>query len=310
MAESSKKPKKSKEERAKEFLSNSAFARNAFLLFNKATDIVSAQEQGDLQSAKQILEQMLHSILFLGHIHVPVYRPEHIFSDMEMLQRTMNVSPKPFECFQTHVALRTPFSYFLQLLTVCYSENQEATVKNKLAALLADCKKSGDRYPLISIVICICEYNNRRYYGASLSCESDKERKIMTSVSCLKVWHRKVSSAVMSMFPQDTGTQCTIQLPATVRCEAFALEDMSQVKPPCGRCHQLYSLPGHTDILNEPGNCAETEAISNLLQGQDVSTITGGVYSDQEIKERMTACFTQTMKKNNADKYNIQVVYN
>ncbi|XP_026998321.2 uncharacterized protein LOC113640148 isoform X2 [Tachysurus fulvidraco] len=267
MAESSKKPKKSKEERAKEFLSNSAFARNAFLLFNKATDIVSAQEQGDLQSAKQILEQMLHSILFLGHIHAAVYRPEWIFSDVEMLQKTIKDFPKPFDLFQTHVAQRTPFSYFLQLLTVCYSENQEATVKNKLAALLADCKKS--------------------------------------------VWHRKVSSAVMSMFPQDTGTQCTIQLPATVRCEAFALEDMSQVKPPCGRCHQLYSLPGHTDILNEPGNCAETEVISNLLQGQDVSTITGEVYSDQVIGERMTACFTETMSKiKKADKYNIQNVYN
>ncbi|GAA6074594.1 uncharacterized protein LOC119217615 [Tachysurus ichikawai] len=46
-------------------------------------------------------------------------------------------------------------------------------------------------------------------------------------------------------FPQDTGPPRTIQLPATVRCEAFAVEDMSHVKPPCGRCHQLYSLPGH-----------------------------------------------------------------
>ncbi|GAA6074596.1 uncharacterized protein LOC113640148 isoform X1 [Tachysurus ichikawai] len=261
---------------------------------------------------------MLHSILFLGHIHAAVYCPEYIFLDMDMLHRTMKDFPKPFALFRTHVAQRTPFSYFLQLLTVCYSQGHETTVKKNLSQFLGDCKKKGDRYPLISTVICICEYDKHTYYGASLSCESDIEREIMTSVSCLKVWHHKISSAVMSKFPQDTGPPRTIQLPSTVGCKAFAVEDMSQVKPPCGRCHQLYSLPGHTDILNEPGNCAETEAISNLLQDQEgvseQTTITGGVYSDQEIKERITACFNQhmrdiNMKKKKADNYNILDVY-
>ncbi|XP_060721254.1 uncharacterized protein LOC132842545 isoform X1 [Tachysurus vachellii] len=300
----------SKEERAKEFLSNSAFARNAVLLFNKANDIVSAQEQGDLRSdAKLILEEMLHSILFLGNIHNTVYCPEYIFPHVQKLDKIKEDFPRPFDLFQTHVAQRTPFSYFLQLLTVCYSQGHETRMMEILSEILGDCKKKGDRYPLISSVICICEYNKHRYYGVSLSCESGREREIMTSVSCLKVWHRKISFAVMSMFPQDTGTPHTIQLPATVRCVAFDVKDMSQVKPPCERCNQLYSLPGHTDGLNEPGNCAETEAISNLLQDQEgvseQTTITGGVSSDQEIKERMTAFFNQHMN----DNYNILRVY-
>ncbi|KAK2864891.1 hypothetical protein Q7C36_004045 [Tachysurus vachellii] len=300
MAESFKKPKKSKEERAKEY-SKPAFATNAFLLFKKATDIVSAKEQG---KGKLILEEILHSILFLGNIHVPVYRPEHIFSDKEMLHRTKEDFPRPFDLFQTEVAQRTPFCYFLQLLTECYSQENETTVKKNLSGLLGDCKKSGERYPLISSVICICEYNKHRYYG----------REIMTSVSCLNVWDCKVASAVMSMFPQDTGTPRTIQLPATVRCEAFDVEDMYNVKPPCGRCNQLYSLPGHTDVLNKAGNCAETEAISNLLQDQEgvseQTTITGGVYSDQEVEEWMTACFKKHMSNINMnDNYDIQVVY-
>ncbi|KAF4080873.1 hypothetical protein AMELA_G00176350 [Ameiurus melas] len=71
MAERSE--KKSKEERGMEFEKNTYFAHNAFILFYKA-EIVAKCFEADLETwekvkVKQILDQMLHSILFLGRIH-------------------------------------------------------------------------------------------------------------------------------------------------------------------------------------------------------------------------------------------------
>ncbi|XP_058260248.1 uncharacterized protein LOC131362368 isoform X2 [Hemibagrus wyckioides] len=312
-------------------LCGDGFPKNAFNLFNKAIKIVSDKtleaasslSEEDLEKAKQILDHMLHSILFLGNIQATCYLPKYIFSDVEMLNRTMNDFPDAFHHYQTYVARRTPFSYFVELVTVCYRQENVMipTVILILSELLSNCKKSGDLYPLISTVICICETDNLNYYGVSLSCESDREREIMTAVSCLHVWHPKVSSAVMSVFPEGTGNPRSIKLPDKVSCRAYAVEDMSQVKPPCRRCHELYSLPGPSENLNDPGNCAETEAISNLLHCQkgvdDKTTIAVGVYNDQEIRGKMTTCFNENMNKINMKKskgnhinYNILTVYN
>ncbi|XP_053493458.1 uncharacterized protein LOC128615418 isoform X1 [Ictalurus furcatus] len=287
--------KKSKEERVIEYVTKSNFVHNAFILFKKATDIVAecfpfctlTEEQ---QILKQILDQMLHSILFSGHIHAK-YPANVIFDHFEILGATMTDFPKPIKQYKTHVALRTPFSFLLELVTKCYGQNNESTVKKKLSHILQCCKKSSDDYPLISTVICICEISGSTYYGASLSCGSDKEQKIMTAVSCLHVWHPKVSSAVTSVFPDGSGEPHSVKLPDTVSCRAYAMEDLGNLKPPCKRCNQLYSLPNHTDNLNTAGNCAETEAISNLLKAKedvnDRTTINGGVYDKTEIKQKM-----------------------
>ncbi|MCI4395191.1 hypothetical protein PGIGA_G00177500 [Pangasianodon gigas] len=305
MAESDKKTKKSKEERAKAFCSN-AFAHNAFFLFDKATEIV--KDYGSSTQMKQILDQMLHSILFLGNIHFSRYLPEYIFADVEMFHQTSEDFPGPFSHYQTHMALRTPFSYFLELVTICYG-NDENIVKNTLSEILHDCRKSGDQYPLISTVICICESGASRYYGASLSCLSDQEREIMTAVSCVHVWHLNVSSAVMSVFPDDTGEPRSIKLPDTVKCRAYAVADIGQLKPPCKRCNQLYSLPGHTDHENPPGNCAETEAISNFFKAEKHGNSRQTLFrhNHQEEMQRMSNCFDKNMKK--GMNYNINRVY-
>ncbi|XP_053346271.1 uncharacterized protein LOC128515995 [Clarias gariepinus] len=261
---------------------------------------------------------MLHSILFLGNIHPAQYNPKDIFAETEVFKKTMDDFPASFKYYQTHVAKRTPFSYFLELVTICYDENNENMVKGKLCEILRGCKKSGDQYPLISVVICICERGESRYYGASLSCESDREREIMTSVSCLHVWDRLVSFAVMSVFSADPGGVRTIQFQC--QCRAYALENMEQEKPPCGRCSQLYSLPNpdpeDIDFRNPAGNCAETEAISNLLLQKNSGVITEGVYEHQVIEEVMTACFNRNINeimekrgRGNRNEYNINTFY-
>ncbi|KAF4080872.1 hypothetical protein AMELA_G00176340 [Ameiurus melas] len=217
----------------------------------------------------------------------------------------MSDFPKPFEQYQNHVALRTPFSFLLELLTY-YGQSNEENVKRELSEILDDCEKSGDEYTLISIVMCVCERGESRQYGACLSCGSDIAKNIMTAVSCLHVWHPKVSSAVMSMFPDDAGEPHSIKLPDTVRCRAYAMEKLEELKPPCKRCNQLYSLPDPTDHLNTPGTCAETEAISNLLRAEE------GVSDQCEITQNMENYFKTNMQKlrktNNRD-YKIDRVY-
>lgn len=68
---------------------------------------------------------MLHSILFLGYIHASVYVPERIFGAGEMLERTKDAYPEPFYHYRNHVALRTPFSCFLELV----SDNEALIIK-------------------------------------------------------------------------------------------------------------------------------------------------------------------------------------
>ncbi|XP_053492014.1 uncharacterized protein LOC128614599 [Ictalurus furcatus] len=194
---------------------------------------------------KQKLDQMLHSILFLCYIHSS-YRAEVIFAQMEILNRTKTYFPIPFEQYQTHVALQKPFSFLLELVTKCYGQYDEFIVKDMLSEILDGCKKSGVLFPLISTVICVCKNVWSRYYGASLSCESVPQRELMTAVSCVNVWHPKVSSSVMSVFPDGDGEPHRIEHPDRVKCRAYAIEGLRQLKPPCETCNKLYSLPGHT----------------------------------------------------------------
>ncbi|XP_053087567.1 uncharacterized protein LOC128317724 [Pangasianodon hypophthalmus] len=209
---------------------------------------------------------MIHSILFFGNIHEEKYGPEDIFGTLH--DKIRERFPEPFSQYTTCVPQKTPFSYFLELV-VKFCDHAEDRVKEKLSETLRECGKSGDLYPLIAVVICICEIGDSRYYGASLSCGSDKVREIMTTVSCLHVWHPKVSSAVMSVFPDDTAKEAHgIILPDSVKCKAYAVVKISKLKRPCKRCSDLFSLPNNTDVLNYPGNCAETEAISNFLHAE------------------------------------------
>ncbi|XP_026765943.3 uncharacterized protein LOC113524029 isoform X1 [Pangasianodon hypophthalmus] len=307
-----------REQRAQSQLIKDKFPQNARFLFFEAVALVSRTELGgdDQLNMNQILEKMLHSILFLGNIHPAKYNPQDIFENS--YNYTVELFPGPFNRYRTHVPLQTPFSYFLELVLKCYGQNNEDTVKDKLFKTLKNYKGfGGKKTPLISTVICICENGVSRYYGASLSCGSDTARKIMTAVSCVHVWHLKVSSAVMSVFPDDTGEPRSIKLPDTVKCRAYAVADMRKLKPPCKRCNQLYSLPDHTHHPNPPGNCAETEAISNFFKAEKHGNSRQTLFrhNHQEEMQRMSNCFDMNMeqrmeRRSVRDNYSISVVYN
>ncbi|XP_036421613.1 uncharacterized protein LOC118805114 [Colossoma macropomum] len=319
MAEQGQRKKLTKAERAKLLLTKQAFPQNAFFIFNKATEFV--RETGI--QGNDLLDQMLHSILFLGNIHAARYPPEVIFADEDIYDKSMCAFPTPFTRYREDVPQRTPFSYFLELI-VRYCGEHEEEVKAILREILRGCKKSDIQYPLISSVISICQVSNKRYYGGSLTCPGEIEREIMTAVSCLHVWHPYVSSAVLGVFPEDTTEprfpDGAITLPDSVVCRAFDIENLSEVKPPCERCHELYSLPNHTNNRNNPGNCAETEAISNLLVNEegvtDETQMKQVIVARDEVEKRMSAHFNIKMNDRmsgrspeNQDSYDIKRKY-
>ncbi|KAL6461060.1 hypothetical protein MHYP_G00310260 [Metynnis hypsauchen] len=313
--------KKTKEERAKLFLIKQAFPQNAFFIFNKATEFVTeADTEGN-----DLLDQMLHSILFLGNINVARYPPDVIFAHKDIYEKSEYAFPTPFARYRNYVPQRTPFSYLLELIVrYCSAHEEEEEVKAILGQILNGCKRSKLQYPLISSVISICQVSNRRYYGGSLTCPGDIERQVMTAVSCLHVWHPYVSSAVLGVFPEDTTDprfpDGAIKLPNSVVCRAYDIENLSEVKPPCERCHELYSLPEPRGIRHDPGNCAETEAISNLLINEkevtDDTEMHELIVAIDVIRERMSAHFNIKMNdrmsgrsETSRDIYDINNIY-
>ncbi|KAF7686528.1 hypothetical protein HF521_015890 [Silurus meridionalis] len=70
----------------------------------KNQDILESMENCYLRNLSIIMEkcqvEVLHSILFLGHIHVTCYSPENIFAKEEILRQTMEDFPGPFERYK------------------------------------------------------------------------------------------------------------------------------------------------------------------------------------------------------------------
>ncbi|XP_062846984.1 uncharacterized protein LOC134309264 [Trichomycterus rosablanca] len=290
---------------AAKFKSKYYFSMNAYLLYIEANNLVKqfgTEDQMDqIKKLHQVLEQMLHSILFIGNIQDSKCCPEDIFSNSELHDATKKLYPGPFKSYETHLPKRTPFSYFLELVWTCVSPDEEM-VKTTLCEVYR-CHSHKKKKPLISPVICICEFGSSRYCGASLSCRSKTVGKIMTAVSCAHVWHRYVSSAVMTSINTKRKRRRknrSIKILCRVECNAYCLK-MKEPKKPCLRCHELFSLPGHTRTKNYPGNCAETEAISNLLHAErsvsNQTIIINGAFNQSVIKQRMQAYFEEAISE-------------
>lgn len=175
-------------------------------------------------------------------------------------------------------------------------------MKHRLFEVFERCEFNYQRNTFISKVLCICEFGSSRYFGASLSCRSKTEREIMTAVSCAYVWHQIVSSAVTTSIISENNRQRkkSITIPSEVKCSAYSLKNM-EPKAPCLRCHELFGLSGHAKNRNLPGNCAETEAISNLLNAEhrvrDGTVISNGAFNQSVVKQRMKAVFDDAISE-------------
>ncbi|XP_026203894.1 uncharacterized protein LOC113154101 [Anabas testudineus] len=280
-----------------------SFRSNAILLITKMLDWHDLYPGG-----KHLVEEMLHSIFFLGKINRPPYSPEMIFgSDVVMLQRLKLSYPRPFECYLSHQPKRSPFSCVEDMVVYLAEEWNENLIKHLLQNITNNLKTK----PLISSTVGVSQKKKKksrkkkkkknpasvRYYGVSMSTSGGDAGQIMIAASCLSYWDNYVADAVMTYYPVKVKKDYfdgTIKLPNTIRCKAFRISDGVEMSP-CRSCGNLFGLRVYpTADVPVPrewayGNCAEAESLSTLLKNEsgikEQARPTSVMYTDENKKE-------------------------
>ncbi|XP_035849166.1 uncharacterized protein LOC116041279 isoform X2 [Sander lucioperca] len=258
-----------------EFLEQEPFRRNAFLIIDKMVKLNS--EHANIM----LVDEILHSIFFLGKINKIPYSPEDILSgDEDLLNALKGRYPQPFKLYSSQLPRRSPFSCVLDMIVDLTRQTHqgkrqeqeiEKEIKEKLRRLIRELEL-GKNEPLVSSTICVSHSpktpNAFRYYGVSMSTSGRNPGKILIAASCFSSWDSYVAGAVMTYYPNKVKREYfdgTIILPKQhVRCQAFNLFE-ERDKLPCRSCGNLFGLT--TDEKKEwpYGNCAEAESVSNLL---------------------------------------------
>ncbi|XP_031170420.2 uncharacterized protein LOC116060813 [Sander lucioperca] len=226
-----------------------------------------------------LVDEVLHSIFFLGKIKMPIFSPADIVSDDPHLINTLREPhPGPFDHYSSQVPRRSPFSCVLDMVVNVTGQNNEGEIRQWLQTFVG--RLRGDiNKPLVSKTICVSQSNppgSVRFYGVSMSADGAVPKKILIGASCLSSWDEYVADAVMTYYPEPnrrpfvrkTYFDGTIRVPENVRCETFDLYD-GGLKPPCKSCGELFGLTTTETRGFAHGNCAEAESLSNLFQGDE-----------------------------------------
>ncbi|XP_068118556.1 uncharacterized protein [Hyperolius riggenbachi] len=249
--------------------------------------------QKQLQNAKaskeetlHYMQRVLHSIFFFGHINHPQIKPEE-FIPTDKLETYKRVFQNSFKEYNTHFPRQAPYSILLEYMTKVNNTGNPESLMEKLVELnksLRTLNEEGEQvvanYFDFSASVVTQSYikdpNNANilecFYGASLSCKGETQRKIMIYISALYVWDKAISYVVSC---GDTGHG--IVFPEDVHCKAYRFTtEINGYKeiPPCVKCHKMFitNFDPEYEVVKklQPwryGNCAETESLSKLLQG-------------------------------------------
>nr|XP_020498797.1 uncharacterized protein LOC109990879 isoform X1 [Labrus bergylta] len=265
---------KSADKRAEEFLKQDLFLRSAFKIIDKMVHL-----SPDRPSV--LVDEVLHSIFFLGIIHSPPYLPQAIVSNNEMLKELQKWYPQPFNFYSTQLPKRSPFSCVLDMIIyltgkkgLLTEEAKESDIIESLREVISDLKKD-EAIDLISSAICVSQkkpiQDSVRYYGVSMSTSGRVPGQIMVAASCLGTWDPYVADAVMTYYPGKVKKNYfdgTFQIQELIRCQAFSLTKGDQMDP-CRSCGNLFGLTTCQKNVWAYGNCAEAESISNLLKNEN-----------------------------------------
>ncbi|XP_028441576.1 uncharacterized protein LOC114560419 [Perca flavescens] len=259
-------------QRQEEFLvEGEPFRQNAFLIINEMV-LMSTRP------TTLLVDEILHSIFFLGKINTPPVSPEMILSDAEVLNAFKIQYPRPFALYSSEVPRRSPFSCVLDMVVHLTGQVNEGAIRQRLQQLVGRLGGDINKKPLVSKTICVSQSRSQgsvRFYGVSMSTDGAVPKKIMIGASCLSKWERYVADAVMTFYPEPNTRPFvkkpyfdgTIRVPEQhVRCETFDLYD-GGLKPPCKSCGELFGLTTTEKRGFLHGNCAEAESLSNLFQG-------------------------------------------
>ncbi|XP_029298700.1 uncharacterized protein LOC115015488 isoform X2 [Cottoperca gobio] len=240
------------------------FRTNAFLIIDQMLELFDPGR--DLHTL--LVDEILHSIFFLGNIHVPPFSPQRILGE-EMFNGLRETFPRPFKLYSSQVPKRSPFSCLLDMIVDLKGQENEQEIIAMLQNFISKIQQGRNSKPLVSSTICVSQSTDIRYYGVSMSTSGRIPGKIMVSASCFSSWDEYVAGAVITYHPakdKKTYFDGTIILPETVRCQAFSLLRGGSIMPPCRSCENLFGLT--TDDTQEwgYGNCAEAESVSNLFK--------------------------------------------
>ncbi|XP_017162945.1 uncharacterized protein LOC108166713 [Poecilia reticulata] len=240
------------------------FRTNAFEIINQMVDWCNTTT-----GSSHLVDEILHSIFFLGKINTTPFTPEEIIPNEDMLNTLKEKYPKPFKCYLTHLPRRSPFSCVLDMVVLKKKPENENQVKQTLSDLV-NCLKEGF---LVSTTICISKSNKLvQQYGVSMSTSGRNPGRIMIAASCLSsYWDEYVAGAVMTFYPVKTKKQYfdgTLKLSKGATCRAYNIKKESEMEP-CKSCSNLFGFQETCQNDWPYGNCAEVESLSNLFKNDD-----------------------------------------
>ncbi|XP_071231524.1 uncharacterized protein [Salvelinus alpinus] len=255
----------------------------------------------DRPDCKVHVDEILHSIFFLGFIHKPQqFTPNDILG--ELMPEVEEAFPRPFESYTCKLPKRTPFSSVLDMVVSLLGPDREIDILTTLQKIAIDMSEPKMKYQFTSSTICVSQrkevQGKKCYYGVSMSCNGRQEGQIMVAVSCLRTWNCRVSNAVMTYDPNTKEKRKnfdhTFELPTNVRCQAFNVKTGEEM-PPCKSCHNLFGLETTETRMWPYGNCAEAESLSKLFNGETFDA--GQVVNDEVRRQVIRSVSTDLQRK-------------
>ncbi|XP_029590873.1 uncharacterized protein LOC115175624 isoform X2 [Salmo trutta] len=252
------------------------------------------------------VDEILHSIFFLGFIHKPQQTPKDILG--ELMPKVEETFPRPFVSYKFELPKRTPFSSVLDMVVSLHGPDNEIDILKTLQKIAIDMSEPKMKYQFTSSTICVSQrkevQGTNRYYGASMSCNGRQEGQIMVAVSCLRTWNCRVSNAVMTYDPitkeKRNNFDHTFTLPTNVRCQAFNVKTRNEMSP-CKSCHNLFGLETTETNIWPYGNCAEAESLSKLFNGETFDD--AQVVNDEVRMQVIQSVSTDLQRKLRSIKY-------
>ncbi|MEQ2250223.1 hypothetical protein ILYODFUR_037698, partial [Ilyodon furcidens] len=107
------------------------FRTNAFKIIEKMVYWCS-----ETVGSKHLVDEILHSIFFLGKINIVPFSPEEIISDEDILSQLKEKYSRPFECYETQLPRRSPFSCVLDMVVLQTGPESENQIKQTLRDLV------------------------------------------------------------------------------------------------------------------------------------------------------------------------------
>ncbi|MED6237052.1 hypothetical protein ATANTOWER_018168 [Ataeniobius toweri] len=230
------------------------------------------------KDTSKLVDEILHSIFFLGEINTPAFSPRELLDDDEDLLGDLKAAhPEPFTLYSSQLPRRSPITCLLDMVVNLEGRENEDVIRTRLQEITRELMAKASKKVLFSSTLCVSHANKNdsvRHYGVSMSSTGRPAGQILIVASCFHFWHEYVANAVITYCPKKKRKAYfngTFKLPKGVRCETFNLtEDTGTPKNPCKSCSNMFGLDMTETEGFHYGNCAEVESLSKLLGVEEV----------------------------------------